>query len=62
MEDKIKYSLMMLVEILVWLFFIKLAMINSDIFLITIIWTFFVGRHFTMYMDLIKEHPKVRGL
>jgi len=57
MEDKIKYSLMMLVEILVWL----LAMINSDIFLITIIWTFFVGRHFTMYMDLIKEHPKVRG-
>jgi len=31
MEDKIKYSLMMLVEILVWLFFIKLAMINSDI-------------------------------
>lgn len=61
MKNEIKYSLMMLMELLVWCFFFGLSVRaygsneGYTLFLVTVMFTFMIGRHFTMWMDIMKE-------
>ena len=54
---------MMIAEVLAFLFFIGLYLIEASqtLFMLDIVWAFFIGRHFTIYVELMKEENLTKG-
>lgn len=62
MNDILKYGMLLIIEIIVWIFFIKMIITKYDqtIFLICVMIAFMVGRHFTMFMDIAYDKEDVK--